>query len=389
MSKLSIFLIVAAAIAADKSADKKVVLPAPYATPSATNPPKVVPQPDGKQLQVPQGFTVASYAKGFAKPRIMLELPNGTVLVSDSVAKGSVHALLGEGKERKTILTGLDRPFGLALYKEHLYVSEAEAIKRYRFNPASLEIGEGEVVVPLKGYGKGHWTRSIAFDSKANKMYVSVGSGSNVDTGDPKDRAVINVYNPDGSGHEVYASGLRNPVAIHWNPASKKLWATIQERDGLGDDLVPDYFTEVKQDGFYGWPFAYIGPNEEPRHKGEAPELVKKTLVPDVVLPAHVAAMDFAFYQGKAFPARYRGGAFVALRGSGNRSKRVGYAIAFIPFKKGRPAGPPEEFLSGWMMDAGQREVWGRPVGVLELRDGSLLVSEDGNNEIWRVRYTK
>ncbi len=241
----------------------------------------------------------------------------------------------------------------------------------------------------LKGYTKGHWTRSIAFDPKSKKMYVSVGSGSNVDTGDPENRAAINVYNADGSGAEVFATGLRNPVSIQFHPATNALWTTVQERDGLGDDLVPDFFTSVRKGAFYGWPYAYIGPNEEPRHKGEAPEKVKQTVVPDVVLPAHVAAMDFTFYTGKLFPAKYRNGAFVAQRGSGNRAKRIGYNIVFIPFKNGKPAGPAEEFLGGWMMDAGQKEVWGRPVGVEQLNDGSLLISEDGNNKIWHISYKK
>jgi glucose/arabinose dehydrogenase len=182
---------------------------------------------------------------------------------------------------------------------------------------------------------------------------------------------------------------LRNPVSIKFHPTSKVLWSTVQERDGLGDDLVPDFFTSIQKGAFYGWPYAYIGPNEEPRHKGAAPEMVAKTVVPDVVLPAHVAAMDFTFYTGKLFPARYRNGAFIAQRGSGNRAQRIGYNIVFIPFKNGKPAGAPEEFLGGWMMDAGQREVWGRPVGVTQLADGSLLVSEDGNNKIWHIGYKK
>ncbi len=371
------------------AADKKPVLPPPFHTPSATNPPKVVPQPDGKQLVVPRGFTVSTFAKGFSKPRIMLPLAGGAVLVSDSVAKGSVIALTNGGKERKTLIAGLARPFGLAAYKGYLYVSEDEAIKRFKFDEAKLEVGAAETVVSLKGYNKAHWTRSIAFDGKANKMYVSVGSGSNVDPGDPKDRAAINVYNPDGSGHEIFAAGLRNPVSIKFHPRSKKLWSTVQERDGLGDDLVPDFFTEVKKGAFYGWPYAYIGPNEEPRNKGKAPELVQQTVVPDVVLQAHVAAMDFLFYTGKQFPAKYREGAFIAQRGSGNRAKRVGYNIVFLPFKNGKPVGEIEEFLSGWMLDAGQREVWGRPVGLAQMPDGSLLVSEDGNNEIWRITFAK
>jgi glucose/arabinose dehydrogenase len=240
-------------------------------------------------------------------------------------------------------------------------------------------------VISLKGYTKAHWTRSLQFDKAGKKMYVSIGSGSNVDAGDPSDRAAINVYNPDGSGHEILASGLRNPVSIRFNPENGALWTTVQERDGLGDDLVNDFFTSVKPGAFYGWPYAYLGPNEEPRRKGEAPELVKKTLVPDVLLPPHVAVMDFTFHTGKAFPAKYRNGAFLAFRGSSNRSQRVGYSVGFIPFKNGKPSGPLEDFMTGWMMGADQKEVWGRPVGVLAMQDGSLLVSEDANNTIWRI----
>jgi len=368
---------------------KKPQLPAPFATPSATNPPKLVAQPDGRQLTVPAGFTITEYASGFAKPRIMLQLPSGAVLVADSIAKGSIIALTNNGKDRKPLITDMARPFGMALHDGYLYVSEDEAIKRFKLDEKNLTVGPGEAVVSLKGYTKGHWTRGIAFDKKTNKMYVSVGSASNVDTGDPANRAAINVYNADGSGHEIFATGLRNPVSIRFNPANNSLWTTVQERDGLGDDLVPDFFTSVKKDAFYGWPFAYIGPNEEPRHKGEAPAMVAKSVVPDVVLPAHVAAMDFTFYTGKLFPSRYKNGAFIALRGSGNRARRVGYSISFIPFKRGKPSGAPEEFLGGWMMDAGQREVWGRPVGVTQLADGSLLVSEDGNNKIWHIGYKK
>ena len=386
---MRIFFILATLACSFAAETKKPQLPAPFVTPSATNPPKVVPQPDGRQLTVPTGFTVTEFASGFTKPRIMLQLPGGAVLVTDSIANGSIIALTDNGKTRKPLITGMARPFGMAFHDGYLYVSEDEAIKRFKVDEKALTVGAAESLVSLKGYTKGHWTRSIAIDSKARKLYVSVGSGSNVDTGDPANRAAINVYNMDGSSPEIFATGLRNPVSIKFNPASKQLWTTVQERDGLGDDLVPDFFTSVKKDAFYGWPYAYIGPNEEPRHKGEAPEKVAKTVVPDVILPAHVAAMDFIFYSGKLFPAKYKNGAFIALRGSGNRSKRIGYSVVFIPFKGGKPAGAPEDFLGGWMMDAGQKEVWGRPVGVAQLNDGSLLVSEDGNNKIWHISYKK
>lgn len=360
----------------------------PAATTSVANAPKMIPRPDGAKLKVPAGFTTAEFATGLKKPRYMLQLPNGTVLVSDSIAQGSIWAIQPDGS-KKELITNLDRPFGMAVWKDYLYVTEAESIKRYKLDVAALSAGAGEEVVPLKGYGKGHWTRSIAFDKTGSKMYVSLGSGSNVDTGDPKDRNAINVYNPDGSGHEILATGLRNPVSIRWNPVSGKLWSTVQERDGLGDDLVPDFFTEVKKGAFYGWPFAYIGKHEEPRHKGAAPELVKKSIEPDVVLPAHASVMDFIFYTGKQFPNKYANGAFLAYRGSSGRSKRLGYSVVFIPFKNGKPAGDPEDFVSGWMLGEDKKEVWGRPVGLLQMLDGSLLVSEDGNNIIWRVSYGK
>jgi len=361
-------LFIAFALAAFAATDR-VKLPAPYHTPSASNAAKVVPQPSGD----------------FQKPRMMLELTTGTVLVSDSVANGTVWAIAPD-KSKKKLLTGLDRPFGMALHQGYLYVAEAVAIKRYKFDESNLGLGADEKIVPLEGYGKGHWSRSLAFDKKG-KLYVSMGSASNVDPGDPADRAAINTYNPDGSGHSVMATGLRNPVSIKFHPRSGKLWTTVQERDGLGDDLVPDFFTEIQPGAFYGWPYAYIGPNEEPRRKGEAPEKVKSAREPDVLLGAHVSAMDFIFYTGKSFPAKYRNGAFIAYRGSSNRSKRTGYSIMFVPFKKGRPAGSLEPFLTGFMIGEDAREVWGRPVGLLERRDGSILLSEDGNNKIWKISH--
>lgn len=385
MKKRSLFAIVCGLAALALAEGPKVQLPPPFHTPSTPNPPKVVAQGDRK-LRLPSGFSAEEYASGFQKPRYMIQLPGGAILVTDAVPKGSVWAVMAD-KSKKQILTGLDRPFGMAFHKGHLYVSEAEAIKRYPFDPGTLQPGAAETIIPLKGYGKGHWTRSMVLDKKGEKIYVSVGSGSNADAGDPEDRAAINVYNLDGSGRQILAKGLRNPVSIRWNPQSGKLWTTVQERDGLGDGLVPDYFTEVKPGAFYGWPYAYLGPNEEPRLKGQAPDLVKKAIAPDVILPAHAAVMDFIFYTGKAFPAKYRNGAFLAYRGSSNRTKRIGYSVVFVPFKGGKPAGSPEDFLSGWMDGEDAKEVWGRPVGLLQLPDGSLLVSEDGNNRIWRISF--
>jgi glucose/arabinose dehydrogenase len=285
------------------------------------------------------------------------------------------------------LLRGLDRPYGLAFWKEYLYVAETTSLKRYKYDRKTMTAGRGEDVVSMKDFGAGHWTRTVLFDRKGEKMYVGVGSRSNVSPGEPERRAAISRYNPDGSGYELFASGTRNPIGLCWYPGTDTLWAAVQERDALGDDLVPDYFTTIQQGGFYGWPFAYIGPNEDPRNKGQRPDLVKKTIVPDVPLQSHVAVLDCLFYSGKQFPAEYRGGAFLAFHGSWNRSKRVGYSVTFLPYKDGKPSGPVQDFLTGWMLAPDKREVWGRPVGLLELPDGSLLVSDDGGNKVWRISY--
>jgi glucose/arabinose dehydrogenase len=365
----------------------EVKLPLPFATPSVNNGPRVIPKPASAHLSVPPGFKTEVWAEGFEKPRFMLQGPGGEILVSDAAARpqGAVYVI--QNQQRKKILEGLDRPFGLALWKGYLYVGEPESVKRYPYDAKAMTAGAGEEVVSLKGFSGGHWTRTVLFDREGKKMYVTVGSGSNVSPGEDPRRAAINRYNPDGSGHEIYASGLRNVIGLRWYPGTDQLWAATQERDALGDDLVPDYFTHVEQGAFYGWPYAYIGPNEDPRNKGMRPDLVKKTVVPDVVLGAHVAVLDFIFYTGRQFPQEYHDGAFLALHGSWNRAKRVGQSIAFIPFKGGKPSGPMKEILTGWMLSPDQREVWGRPVGLLQLPDGSLLISEDGGNKIWHLSY--
>lgn len=367
------------------AAPEPVVLPAPDLENSKPNPAKVIPQPEGVSLKVPDGFKVEEYASGFKKPRFLLEIAGGKVLVTDAVPDGTVY-VIENGKPGKALITGLERPFGMLLWKDYLYVTEVQSIKRYRFNQETLEIGPGEEVMPLTGYTSGHWTRSLAMGNDET-LYVGVGSGSNVNPDDPEDRNAVLAAKPDGADRRIVAKGIRNPVSLRINPENGKLWATVQERDGLGDDLVPDFLTEVKEGKFYGWPWAYIGPNEEPRRKGENPEAVAKTIVPDVLLPSHVAVMDFVFYTGSQFPEKYKNGAFMAYRGSSNRSKRVGYSIEFVPFKGGSPAGKPEPFLSGFMLGEDRAEVWGRPVGLLQMSDGSLLFSEDGNHKIYRISY--
>ena len=384
-------------------------LPPPYATPSVYNWPLSIPQPDGAKLKVPPGFRVDSYAESFALPRYMVQGPSGEVLVSDSVPKpsGRVWILLTKPGavaplERRVLIRGLDLPYGLAFWKDYLYIAEVESIKRYRYDAKNMTVGPGEEVISLKGLRNWHWTRNLLFDRDGKRLYVAVGSGSNSALGEDPRRAAINRYNPDGTGHEIYASGTRNPVGLRWYPGTDTLWTTVQERDDMGDDLVPDFFTHIEPGGFYGWPYAYLGPHEDPRNAGirrmrhpllwletafKVPEMINATLVPDVLLGSHVAPLDVVFYTGKQFPPEYQGGAFVALHGSVNRAKRVGYSLAFVPFRNGKPDGQVREFLSGWMVSPDKPEIWGRPVGLLELSDGSLLVSDDGGKKLWRIHY--
>src|SRR6266478_2036511 len=357
-------------------------LPAPFATPSADNGPRVVARPDGAQLQVPHGFEIEEYATGFQTPRFMLTGPSGEIILSDSSA-GMVYVLVDKNKsyknpERKKILEGLTRPYGLAIWKDYLYVGEQTSIKRYKYDSKAMTAGPGQEIASLKDFTQSHWTRSLLFDRKGEKLYVGIGSGSNVNAGEDPMRAAINRYNPDGTGHEIYASGTRNPTNLQWYPGTDTLWIGVEERDELGDDLVPEYFTHVQQGGFYGWPYFYIGNHEDPRRKGEKPELGATAIVPDVLLPAHASMLGFTFYTGTMFPKQYQGGAFLVWHGSWNRAKRQGYEIAFLPFDKGKPSGSPSDFVTGWMISPDSPEVWGRPVSALQMPDGSLLVSDDG-----------
>lgn len=368
-------------------------LPPPFATPSARNQSKVIDRPAGAQLKVPAGFTVEEFLTGFDRPRTMILGPGNELLIADSAfgGKGAVWVVANplRSKEKRKLIEGLSGPFGLAFWKDYLYVGEPTSIKRYKYDAKAMTAGPGEEVVSLKDFGNGHNTRNIMFDRKGEKMYVEIGSQSNVNAGENPMRAAVNRFNPDGSGQEIFVSGTRNPTGIHLYPGTDTIWITVEERDELGDDLVPEYFTHIEQGRFYGWPYAYIGPHEDPRRKGERPDLVAKTTAPDVLLPAHGSATGFTFYTGKMFPSEYQEGAFIALHGSWNRAQRQGYEIRFLPFKNGKPAGEARPFLTGWMLSPDQPEVWGRPVSVTEMPDGSLLVSDDGGKKIWRVTYKK
>lgn len=360
-------------------------LPPPYATPSAAAGPKIVSRPEGAELKLPKGFTIEEFASGFQRPRFMCLGPSGEVLLSDFVPNGAVYVLVN--KTQKKLIEGLDRPYGLAFSKDYLYVAETTSLKRYKYDAKAMTVGPGEEIVPMKDFGKGHVTRTVLFNRKGDKLLLAVGSSANVVTGDPPTRAAINRYNPDGTGHEIVASGTRNTIGLRFYPGTDDLWAAVQERDGLGEDLVPDYFTRIREGAFYGWPYAYLGRNEDPRITEKRPDLVDKSIVPDVILGPHVAVLDFIFYTGKQFPAEYRGGAFLANHGSSNRAQRVGYSITFVPFAKDKPSGPPRNFVNGWMLAPDRAEVWGRPVGLLQLPDGSLLLSDDGGKKLWHIRY--
>jgi len=358
-------------------------LPAPYVTRSATNPPRVSAQPAGAKLVAPPGFAISVFASGLDDPRHMIEAPNGDVLLSEP---GAGKITLFRGNNRYTFLSGLDNPYGLALHGGFLYIGDENAVVRVPYTVGETRASSAPQQLVSLPTG-GHATRGIVFDRAGTKMYVSVGSRSNVSAGEPPERAAILEMNPDGSGVRVFASGLRNPVGIAWNPATGALWTAVNERDGLGDNLVPDYITEVRAGAFYGWPYAYIGHHEDPRRKGERSDLVARAIVPSLLIQSHSAPLGITFYDGKMFPAAYRGGAFVALHGSWNRSERTGYKVIFVPFRNGEPAGGYDDFVIGWLTDENSRSVWGRPVDLLVLHDGSLLISDDGGEKIWRVTY--
>src|SRR5438105_5488554 len=358
-------------------------LPAPFATRSATNTPRVVSQPAGARLQVPPGFVISVFAEGLDDPRHMIEAANGDVLVSEPGA-GKI-TLLRAGK-KYTFASGLNDPYGLAIHDGWLYIGDEDAVVRLPYTPGPTRAtSEPQRIAPLPPGG--HSTRGILFNRTGTKMYVSVGSESNVSAGEPPERAAILEFNPDGTGKRIFASGLRNPVGMDWEPRTGSLWTAVNERDGLGEDLVPDYITEVRAGAFYGWPFSYIGQHEDPRRRGERRDLVARAVVPSLLIQSHSAPLGIAFYEGVMFPAAFRGSAFVALHGSWNRAMRTGYKIIRVPFRDGHPTGGYDDFVVGWMTDESGRSVWGRPVDLLVLRDGSLLISDDGGEKIWRVTY--
>jgi glucose/arabinose dehydrogenase len=379
-------------------------LPPPYVTESADNGPQVVRRPKNAWPKVPAGFRVEEFLSGLDNPRLIRAAPNGDVFFAES-GPGRIRVLrMAEGAAKpqanEVFASGLERPFGIAFYPpgpdpKYVYVGETGAVVRFAYSNGDLKARGGrEVIVPDipsggRLTGGGHWTRDVAFSRDGRKMFVSVGSRSNDHEGgraNEERRANILEYNPDGTGMRFYATGVRNAVGIAVHPKTGELWASVNERDGLGDDLVPDYITRVKDGGFYGWPWFYMGSIQDPRHAGEHPELRSRVLVPDVLLQSHSASLEMVFYEGRQFPAEYSGDAFAAQHGSWNRNRRTGYKVIRVPLKDGVPTGEYEDFLTGFVTPEGN--VWGRPVGVAVAKDGSLLVTDDGGDVIWRISYT-
>jgi glucose/arabinose dehydrogenase len=376
-------------------------LPAPYATETASNGPELVARPRGAWPKAPVGFSVQQYATGLDNPRLIRTAPNGDFFLAESnsgkirVFRGITRA--GKPDEASVFATGLNQPYGIAFYPpgndpQWVYVGNTDSVVRFPYRNGDLKAnGPAQHIVDLP-HGQGHWTRDVQFTADGQKMFVAVGSASNVDdpdtTPDEKNRADILEFNPDGSDMRVYAYGIRNAgggLAI--NPKTGELWCSVNERDGLGDNLVPDYITHVTEGGFYGWPWWYIGGHQDPRHEGKHPDLKDKAIVPDVLLQPHNASLEMTFYEGTQFPAEYRGDIFSSEHGSWNRSVRTGYEVIRVPLHQtGRASGEYEDFVTGFVVDNGH--VWGRPVGITVAQDGSLLVTDDGSNSIWRVRYT-
>ena len=378
-------------------------LPKPYQSDSVQNGARLVKRPDGALPVVPPGFKVEEFASGFKNPRLLRVAPNGDVFIAES--RANLVRILRPTKDgtraevNEIFAADLKRPFGIAFYPagpnpQWIYIANTDSVVRIPYQNGDLKPrGKVEMLVPdLPGWGElrggGHWTRDIVFSPDGKKMFVSVGSRSNVyenPNENETDRAAVLEFNPDGTGRRVFASGIRNAVGIAIHPETGALWGSVNERDGLGDDLVPDYITRIKEGGFYGWPWYYIGPNQDPRHQGKHPELRDKVIVPDVLLQSHYASLQMLFYTGKMFPNDYRNDGFAAQHGSWNRAKRTGYKVIRVPLKKGVPSGEFEDFMTGFVTPQG--DVWGRPVGVAVANDGALLVSDDGSNTIWRVTH--
>ncbi len=383
-------------------------LPAPAPEESVDNGPTLVPRPVNAWPIAPKGFKVELYASGLDNPRLLRTAPNGDLFLAES-ATGKIKVFRGVGADGKAkqvsvFTAGLHQPFGIAFYPlgphpRWLYIGNTDGIVRFPYKNGDLKArGPQEHLADLPGGGRlrggGHWTRDLVFSKDGTKLFASVGSHSNVDDSDthPEEfhRAGVLEFTPEGKFVKVYASGIRNCVGEAVNPTTGELWCSTNERDALGNNLVPDYVTHVQENGFYGWPWFYMGgPNggiQDPRHPGKHPELQSKVITPDILVNPHFASLEMLFYEGSQFPAEYKGDGFAAEHGSWNRAQRSGYEVIRLPMKNGRATGEYEDFLTGFVNP--DSTVWGRPVGVAVAKDGSLFVSDDGSRSIWHVIYT-
>jgi glucose/arabinose dehydrogenase len=376
------------AFAADTPGTKHQIsvqnLPKPYATPAVDNSSQTVLRPPGAMPQVPKGFSISVYASGLSDPRWMALAPNGDVFLAEPDA-GKITLLRG-GKPL-TFATGFDRPHGLAFHDGALYVGDMNAVWKLAYKDGATQAGARSRITK-QGFGgkQGHSTRDIAF-APDGTLYVAIGSAGNVETTDPLTRASVQKVNSDGT-FSTFASGLRNPVGIVFQPGTNQMWVSVNERDGLGDNLPPDYATHVVSGAFYGWPYAYIGPHPDPTYGTKRPDLVAKTRTPDVLIQAHSAPLGLVFYEASQFPTEYKGDAFVSLHGSWNAGQPHGYKVVRIHFANGKPAGGYEDFVTGfWDGKTSPAKVYGRPAGLLVAKDGSLLIADDAGKTVWRVSF--
>ena len=374
-------------------------LPKPFATKSAENFPRLVPRPEDAWPHAPTGFKVDLYATNLNEPRQIRVAPNGDFFVAES-RLGEIRIFRGVGKDGKpeqtsVFASGLKQPFGIAFYPlganpQWVYIGNTNSVVRFPYRNGDLKAtGPAQTLISDLPAGGFHWTRDVVFSLDGKRMFVAVGSGSNIDDPDthPSEfhRADILEYTPEGKFVRIYGSGIRNPVGLAVNPSTGELWCSTNERDELGDNLAPDYVTHVREGGFYGWPWFYTGGNPDPRLGGKHPELKNKVIVPDVLLQAHNASLGITFYTGRQFPAEYQGDLFAGEHGSWNRSTRTGYEVIRVPLQDGHASGVYEDFLTGFVTPEGNP--WGRPVGVAVGQDGSLFVTDDGSRSIWRVTY--
>jgi glucose/arabinose dehydrogenase len=375
-------------------------LPQPYATKSAENGAELVERPSNVWPVAPEGFKVELYATGLENPRWLRTAPNGDIFLAES-DPGRIRVfrgMTGDGKpqQNEVFASGLKQPYGIAFYPpgpdpQWVYIGDTNEVIRFPYHNGDLKASGSSQHIADLPTGGGHWTRAVEFSPDGKRMFVAVGSASNVDDTDThpreKDRADILVCDPTNCQLKVYAYGIRNAGGgIGVNPQTGELWCSVNERDALGDNLVPDYITHVQEGGFYGWPWWYIGAHQDPRHAGKHPELKDKVIVPDVLLQPHNASLEFTFYEADKLPAEYKGDIFASEHGSWNKAVRVGYEVIRVPLhQSGHASGEYEDFLTGFVLPDGH--VWGRPVGITVAPDGSLLVSDDGSNSIWRVSY--